>query len=147
MLRTIILFLVAAWLAAACSDTNETPDVISQDFNLESLPWVEDHSEFTVSLYDTKGDLIKEAGEVQPGNEYEVVFKTNRPVAMHVNKSFGFEFLSGSEKEMTISNTHKYRVLKTNPGFKQVIFEVYPVYYVDGELTHERPQLFVFPEN
>lgn len=147
MLRTIILFLVAASLAVACSDTNETPDAISQDFDLEALPWVEDHSEFTVSLYDANGNLIKDASEVQSGKEYEVVFKTQKPVAMYVNKNFGFEFLSGSDREMTISNIHRYRVLKTDPGFKQVIFEVYPVYYMDDKLIHERPQLFVFPEN
>ena len=147
MLRTIILFLIAASLALACSETNESPDIISQDFDLESLPWVEDQSELTVSLYDTEGNLIKSEEDMLSGTEYGVVFKTERPVALYVNKTFGFHFLPEMGGDLTIGNVHTYRIMKTEPGFKQVIFEVYPVYYQDDELIHERSQLFMFPEN
>jgi hypothetical protein len=82
MLRTIILFLIAVSLALACSETNEPPNAISQDFDLESLPWVEDQSAVMMSLYDTEGNLITSKEEMLSGAEYEVIFKAERPVAL-----------------------------------------------------------------
>lgn len=146
MLRKNFSLLLIICLLAACHDDHGSPVVISQELDMESLPWVEDQSEFTVSLYDTNGNLIDSEQEVKLNKEYEVVIKTNKPVAVYVSKSFGFEFISEIDGEIAIDSIHKYRVLKTESGFNQLIYEIYPLYYLDGKLTRERPQLFMFPE-
>lgn len=146
MLRKTFPLLLIISLLAACHDDHASPVVISQELDMESMPWVEDQSEFTVSLYDTNGNLIESEQEVQFNKEYEVVIKANKPVAVYVSKSFGFEFISKTDGEIPIGNTHKYRILKTEPGYNQLVYEIYPLYYLEGKLTRERPQLFVFPK-
>ena len=139
--------LLTIGLLSSCYYEKESPTTISIEVDLESLKWVEDQTGFTVSLYDTDGNLIESEQEVQFNKEYEVVIKVNRPVAVYINKNFGFEFISRIDGDLMIKDIHKYRVLKTESGFNQLVLEIYPLYYLNGELIRERPQLFMFPKS
>ncbi len=146
MLKTIFA-LMAVSLIVACTETEEKPEVIPMNFDIDNISWVEGKTEFSVALYDNNGELIEDPDRVQFNKEYEIVITGDRPVAVYMNKNFGFEFKDKQEDEMTIEDTHRFQILKTESGLNQVIFEMFPVYYMDGKLTHERPQLFVFPKH
>lgn len=139
--------LLAVVLLAACSEIDETPDSVSADVDLESLNWVEDKTEITVSLYDASGRLIDNKQDVQNNKEYDVKFEASRPVAIYIKSNYGLRVITDPNKVLPIRDVHEIRVLKIEPGFNQLIFEIYPLYYLNGELTRERPQVFVFPKD
>lgn len=137
--------MVIATLAMACDDTVQEPMMISPDVNVDAVPWVEDKSLVSVSFYDMSGKLIEDPENVQVNQTYDVVIKGDKPMGIYMFKTFGFDFLDEGSANMVIRETHRYRILKTEPGFNQVIMEVFPLYYINEELTRERPQLFIFP--
>ena len=61
---------------AACSEQSEDPNptsVNAKSIDLNTMPWTEDRSPISVSLYDLSGNKIGSAKMVQDNQEYEVV--------------------------------------------------------------------------
>ena len=145
MSKIPVSLIVITVFVTACSSRTEEPSVVSKDINIETMPWTENKSPISVALYDLAGEKIESTETIQEGQEYEVVIKTEKPLAIFLNSYYSFDLISSDQETLSISDTHKFRVRKTDTGVSQLIIEVYPMYYVDDVLTHEKPQSLMFP--
>ena len=146
-MKTILFFAVILILVTACNDSPETQPEISASIDWIPLPSLNQQSPLDVSIVNASGTKIESADEFVSGQEYTLVLKSEKPVAIRMDQNYGADWLNPLPEVLTIQQTHTYRITKTaKSGIENMIFQIVPMYYVDGVLTRELPQAFIIPK-
>ena len=146
MLKSILLCTTIFFMIFACTESTDTlsQSEISTDIDWVSLPWVDQQSELSVTLYDANGSSISASDEFVSGKEYQLVVESGDPLAILVDANYGIEWLDPAPESITEQTSHHYRISKDPAsGINNIIFQVIPMYYEDDEIIRELPQAFV----